>query len=119
MTIRILFGLFMVFSGVSGLLAGPDAAGIPEPMMEVTQSFWSSGIFQMIKVTETIAGLMLVLNFLPALAAIFLAPISLGVVIFNARLAPAFLPMGIILVLLTAYLGYVYWDKYKALLKIK
>jgi len=117
--VRILFGLFMVFSGISGLLAGPNAESIPAPMVEVTQNLWASGIFQMIKVTEILAGLMLVVNFLPALAAIFLAPISIGVIVFNARLAPAFIPMGIILALLTAYLGYVYWDSYKGLFERK
>ena len=114
-TIRILFGLFMLFSGVSGLMMGRDSPSIPEPMVVTTQVYWDTGIFHMIKVTEIVAGVMLVIGFLPALAAIFLAPIAIGVVVFNAMVAPAYVITGVIVCLLDIYLGYVYWDKYKAL----
>ena len=65
--------------------------------------------------TEIVAGLMLVTGFLPALAAIFLAPICIGVIIFNARVSPAYLPTGFIISAFNAFIGYAYWDKYKAL----
>ena len=114
-TVCVLLGLFMVFSGVSGLISGPNPQGVPENMIETTKVLWSTGIFQMIKITEIIAGLMLFIGFLPALAAIFLAPISVGIIVFNAMLAPSFVFIGIIIVLLNGYLGYSYWDKYKQL----
>lgn len=114
-TIRILFGLFMVFSGVSGLLMGPNAEGIPEDMILPTQVLWDTGIFQMIKVTEIVAGMMLVVGFLPWLAAILIAPIAVGIVIVNANMTPQFLFIGVLVCLLNGYLGYVYWDKYKQL----
>ncbi|MGV8151181.1 MAG: DoxX family protein [Candidatus Woesearchaeota archaeon] len=119
MTLRILTGLFFMFSGVAGLMAGQSMQGVPEPMIPISKALWDSGIFQMIKVTEIIAGLMLVINFLPALGAIFLAPICVGVIIFNSRLSPQYLPTGIIVTILIAYLGYAYWDKYKALFEMK
>lgn len=112
---RLLLGLFILFSGVSGLMAGSSMQGIPEPMIPVMMVLWKTGIFHMIKITEVMVGLMLLAGFLPALAAIFLAPISVGVIVFNACLSPAFLPAGIIVALFNAYLGYAYWDKYKAL----
>ena len=105
----------MVFSGVSGLMAGKSMQGIPAPMVPTLSILWNSGIFQMIKVTEVISGLMLVIGFWPALAAIFIAPISVGVIIFNAMLTPAYLPMGVVLCIFNAYFGYVYFDKYRAL----
>ncbi len=114
-TLRTLFGLFMIFSGVSGFLVGME--GIPEPMRVMTQALWDAGIFQMIKVTEIVSGLMLVLNFVPALAMLFIAPIAVGVIVFNANVSPAYLPMGIVLAIFTAYFGFVYWDKYKAIFK--
>ena len=118
-TIRILFGLFFVFSGVAGLLIGKSAKGVPENMIAPTQSLWSMGIFQMIKVTEIVAGLMLVVGFLPALAAIFIAPIGIGIIVFSFMLVPMNIPVGIIVCLFNAYLGYAYWDKYKALFERK
>lgn len=91
--------------------------GVPPEMIESTKVLFNTGIFQMIKVTETVAGLMLVIGFLPALAAIFIAPIAVGIVVVNSMIAPNFIISGVIVCLLNAYLGYAYWDKYKALFK--
>jgi putative oxidoreductase len=118
-SVRTIFGLFMVFSGVSGIFAGSSMQGIPEPMIPMMKILWATGIFQMIKVTEIVGGAMLVFGFLPALGAIFLAPIAVGIIIVNARTNPAFLPMGIIVALFNAYMGYAYWDKFKALFEPK
>ena len=91
--------------------------GIPPDLIEIMSNLQSSGLLYMIKITETIAGAMLVLNFLQALAAIFIAPIAIGIIVFNAMLSPQFVIMGVIVTLLNAYLGYLYWEKYKALFK--
>ena len=114
-TIRMLLGLIMLASGISGLLMGNSTQGVPEQMVAFTQVFWASGIFQMVKVTEITAGFMLVFGIFPALATLFLAPDVVGIVIVNARLMPSFLWLGAIVFVLAAYLGYAYWDKYKSL----
>lgn len=114
-TLRTLLGLMFVFSGISGLLAGKSAENIPAPMVETMKVLWETGIFQMIKITEITAGFMLVVGFLPWLAAIFLAPVCVGIIVLNAMVSPAYLPLGIIVTLVTMYFGYVYWDKYKGL----
>jgi len=116
-TIRTLFGLMLIFSGVMGFLAGKSMEGVPPDMVESTKVLWNTGIFQMIKVTEIVAGLMLVTGFLPALAAIFVAPIAVGIVVVNSMIAPSYVISGVIVCLLNAYIGYAYWDKYKALFK--
>lgn len=113
--IRSLLGLMFLFSGVSGLMAGAAMKGVPEPMIAVSQSLWHMGIFQMIKVTEIVAGLMLVTGFLPALALLFLAPICVGIIVFDSQVALQYVASGIIVSLLTAYLGYAYWGKYKSI----
>jgi putative oxidoreductase len=112
-TIRTLLGLVMLLSGISGLAMGNSTQGVPPEMVAFTQVFWASGIFQMVKVTEIVAGLMLTLGIYPALATLFLAPDVVGIVIVNARLMPSFLWLGGIVFVLTAYLGYAYWDKYR------
>ena len=108
-------GLMFVFSGITGLLAGKSAEGVPASMVETMKVLWSTGIFQMIKGTEIVAGLMLVIGFLPWLGALFLAPVCVGIIVVNAMTAPAYLPMGIIVSIVNGYLGYAYWDKYKVL----
>ena len=112
---RILLGLIMLASGISGLLMGNSPKGVPAQMVTFTQVFWASGIFQMVKVTEIVAGFMLLFGILPALATLFLAPDVVGIVVVNARLIPSFLWVGAIVFVLTAYLGYAYWDKYKSI----
>jgi hypothetical protein len=115
LTVRILLGLTMFLSGISGLLMGNSTQGVPPQMVAFTQVFWASGIFQMVKVTEIVAGLMLVFGIFPALATLFLAPDVVGIVIVNARLLPSFLWIGAIVFVMTAYLGYAYWPKYAAI----
>ena len=117
--IRILLGLVMLASGISGLLMGNSAKGVPPQMVTFTQVFWASGIFQMVKVTEIVAGFMLLFGIFPALATLFLAPDVVGIVIVNARLMPSFLWIGAVVFVLTAYLGYAYWDKYKLIFSRK
>ncbi len=112
-TIRMLLGLVMLASGVSGLMMGKSAQGVPPQMVAFTQMFWASGIFQMVKVTEIVAGFMLLVGTFPALAILFLAPDAIGIVVVNARLMPSFLWIGLVVFVLTAYLGYAYWDRYK------
>jgi putative oxidoreductase len=116
-TIRTLLGLIMLASGIGGLLMGNSTQGVPPQMVAFTQVFWASGIFQMIKVTEIVAGFMLMVGVLPALATLFLAPDVVGIVIVNARLMPSFLWIGAIVFVMTAYLGYAYWDKYQQIFK--
>ena len=113
--VRILLGLIMLASGISGLLMGNSTQGVPPKMVAFTQVLWASGIFQMVKVTEIIAGFMLLVGIFPALATLFLAPDVVGIVIVNARLMPSFLWLGAVVFVLTAYLGYVYWDRYKSI----
>ncbi len=116
-TVRILLGAMFIFSGVGGLLAGQSMEGVPAAMVANQQALYTMGIFQMIKITEIIAGLMLLTGFLPALGAIAVVPVCVGILIVNGRTAPEYLPMGIAVSLATAFLGYAYWDKYKVLFK--
>ncbi len=114
-SIRILLGLFIFFSGVSGLMAGPEMKNIPAPMVPTMAQLWDMGIFQLIKTTEIVVGIMLILGFLPALALLFFAPICVGVIVYNGTVAPLYVVTGVIVGILTAYLGYAYWDKYRAI----
>jgi uncharacterized membrane protein YphA (DoxX/SURF4 family) len=118
-TVRILFGLMMLASGAMGILGGKPAEGVPAELIPMTDALWDSGIYQMIKVTEAVAGLMLVASFLPALAAILIAPVSVGILVVNARLMPSMILFGVIICLLNAYLGYAYWNKYMQLFSRK
>jgi uncharacterized membrane protein YphA (DoxX/SURF4 family) len=117
LTVRSLLGLIMVASGVTGLLMGNSTRTVPPQMVQFTRVFWASGIFQMVKVVEIIAGAMLLIGFLPALATLILAPDAVGITIVNARLMPSFLPVALLVGALVAYLGYAYWGSYEQLFR--
>jgi uncharacterized membrane protein YphA (DoxX/SURF4 family) len=114
-TVRTLLGLMFLLSGIAGFMTASSMEGIPPAMVPYMQALVGSGIFYMIKVTEVVAGLMLVTGFLPALAALSLVPLCVGILIFNGLLSPQNLWSGLVVSILTAYLGYAYWDKYRAI----
>ena len=114
--VRIVLGLMFLGSGVSGLMAGYAMHGVPAGMVGVSQELWRMGIFQMIKTTEIVSGLMLVFGFLPWLALLFVAPICVGIIVFTSQVAPMYMASGIIVSILTAFLGYAYFpSKYAQL----
>ncbi len=115
-TLRVILGLFFIMSGAGGFYGAMNGwAGIPTEMLPNVQALWAMGIFQLVKGTELIAGLMLVVGFRPALAAIFLAPICIGATTMNLLNSPQYIWSALFVTVLNAYLGYAYWDKYKAL----
>lgn len=114
-TLRTLFGLMLLYSGIAGLFLPLPTEGIAQNMLDSFIALKANGIMQMIKVTEIIAGLLFVTGLLPALGAILTAPIGIGMIVFFAFIDPKSLPVGVIFSLINAYFGYVYWDKYKTL----
>jgi uncharacterized membrane protein YphA (DoxX/SURF4 family) len=115
-TIRILLGLLFLFSGASGFYSAThNWMGVPPDMVPANDVLWHTGIFQIIKSTEIVGGLMLIVGFLPWIALLAFAPLCIGILVTNALTYPAALPLGAIVTLATIYLAYVYWDKYKGL----
>jgi uncharacterized membrane protein YphA (DoxX/SURF4 family) len=114
--VRIIFGLFILMSGVTGWMSLlNNMQGIPEPMIPFMRQLASMNLIQLIKTTEVVTGIMLIFGIYPALAAVVLAPLCIGVLVFNATVAPAYIATGIFITILDIYLGYAYWDKYKAI----
>lgn len=113
-TLRIVFALFLIFSG-TGIFLGPDSPQIPEEMRAINQVFWDMGIFQLAKIMELAVGVLLLLNLFPALATVAFVPLSVGIVVFDANLGVQFLPVAIFTALLNGYLVYVYWKNIKPL----
>lgn len=118
---RVLFGLILVGAGAAGLfmpLPTEASPQMPQVALDATRSLVDMGLFQLIKVTELITGIMILINFLPALAAVITAPIGIGIIIWCYYLG---LPIvaGVVFSLFNAYLGYAYWNKYKPLFSRK
>ena len=122
-TLRIVFGIFMIFSAVAGFISakaitsGSPMEGLTQADVDATKILWSTGIIHLVKLVELVVGLMFLFNFLPALAAIFIAPLSIGFIVYNSMMTPQYVPLTLLIALINIYFGYIYWDKYKALFR--
>lgn len=108
---RILLGLMFFVFGLNGFLNFIPAPkeGIPEGAMAFGAAMMKTGyFFQLVKGTEVICGLLLLVNRFVPLALVVLAPVIVNIVAFHAFLAPSGLPIPIVIVLLEAYLAWSY-----------
>ena len=105
---RILLGFVMFASGLAGLLnLVPVPPDLPERLVTFNNGLMASGYFMtLLKLTETICGLMLLSGFFVPLALVILAPVVLNIFLVHAFLAPSGLPLAIILGLLMIYLSF-------------
>lgn len=122
-TVRILLGLLFLGMGAWGLyfiVSGniPEVPGATEATRLAEAGLAAAGLTYVVKVIEVVAALMLLFNFRPALAALLLAPIVVGIMVYDLALwlhVPASLIPAVFALLGTAYLGYVHWDRYAAI----
>jgi hypothetical protein len=115
---RIALGLiFTVFglNGFLGFLPMPPPEGQAGAFMGALAQ--TGYMFPLIKGTELIAGALLLLGRVPALALLLLAPIVVNIVLFHAILAPAGLLLGLLTLALGAYLAWQYWPRFSAIFK--
>jgi putative oxidoreductase len=116
-TLRTLFGLALIAIGVMGLFMDPPTEGMSEAGAAALAGIEALGLVQLIAVVEIIAGLFIVTGFLPAFGALLSAPIIVVMVAFHAVKEPSTIVPSLVFALLNAYMGYAYWDKYKAIFK--
>ena len=119
LTIRSLFGLALIGIGIMGLFVPPPTEGITPAAAAAIRAMGDLGIGQLIAIAEIAAGLLLITGLFPALGALLAAPITVGIIVFHIVREPATILPGIIFALLNIYLGYAYWDKYKAMFQRK
>ncbi len=117
LTIRTLFGLALTALGAFGLFMAPPTEGMSPAMLAALQGMSALGIAKVIPFVELIAGLITVTGFLPALGALLFVPITVGILAVHIAKEPSTIVPGIVFAAMNAYLGYVYWDKYKPLFK--
>ncbi|MEI9937838.1 MAG: DoxX family protein [Pseudomonadota bacterium] len=120
---RVVLGVIFLGSGIFGMLLALGVMPMPpqkEPMSEAAAAFmaglFKSGyLFPLIKATEIVSGALLLANRFTPLALILLAPIVVNIFLVHTLLVPSGLPIGILVVVLEAYLGWAYRESYRAL----
>jgi uncharacterized membrane protein YphA (DoxX/SURF4 family) len=116
---RVLLGLMFAVFGLNGFLnfIPTPATPPPEGAMAFAIALMKTGyMMPLIKGTELLAGVLLLLNRFVPLALVLLAPVVVNIVAFHAFLAPTGLGMTVVIVGLQLYLAWSYRSAYRLLL---
>ncbi len=124
-TVRTLLAVLLLGMGGSGLyfvLAGnaPQIPGMNETIRAAEAALTVSGIIIAAKVIELLVAVLLLFNYRPAFATLLLAPVTVGIVVYDLMLwthVPASLIGAGLLLSANIYLGVVYWPKYAPLFR--
>ncbi len=117
---RSILGLVYLIFGLNFFLQFLPVPPSSEEMSKLTGAIYMSGyMFQFIKITEIVGGALLLLNLFTPLALVILAPITLNIVAMHAFLDPAGLPIGLVITALHIFLGVLYIENFKPMLKAK
>ncbi len=111
---QMLLGLIFFVFGLNGFFEFLAMPEMPAKAGALMGAFAGTGyFFPVLKITEIVAGALLLLRKFPALALVLLAPIVVQIFLFHAILTPGIqnLVMPILLVALEGYLGFVVYKE--------
>ena len=113
---RILLGLIFFVFGLMYFFMKMPPIDTTTAMGKFSDGLLASGYFMpFLKGTETLMGLLLLLNRFTPVALLILAPIIINILLFHSFLEPQGLPIAIPVFLLEVFLAWAHWDKYKGL----
>jgi len=114
---RVLLGLIFAVFGLNGFLHFIPMPPPSGPAGAFGSAMFATGyLFQLLKSTEVIAGLLLLSNRFVPLALALLAPVVVNIVAFHAFLAPSGLPLPLVILALEIYLARSYREAYSSML---
>ena len=117
MIARILLGLIFFVFGLNGFLNFLPTPPMPEAAGSFAGALAATGyMFPLIKFIEVVVGILLLTNKFVPLALLILAPVTVNILLFHSVLAPAGLPLPIVILVLHLYLARVHATAYKPLL---
>lgn len=113
---RIVLGLVFFVFGLNGFLSFLPAPPLPGPAGAFVGALVGSGyLMLLVKGTEVVAGLALLLNLYVPLALTLLAPIVVNIVLFHLVLAPPN-PVTFLVLGLEVYLAWAYREHFASML---
>lgn len=115
---RVLLGLVFFLAGLAALLhlVPKPSTPLPEGATAFAEAMMKTGyLFPLLKITETVAGALLLFKRCVPLALILLAPIVVNIVAFHAFLEPSGIPVALVILLLELYLAWVYRNAFRPL----
>lgn len=113
----VLGGVFLLF-GLNGFLQFLPQPAMPEPAGQFAMALAATGyMFPLVKLTEIVAGALLLSGRFVPLALALLAPVLVNIVAFHALLAPAGLALPIVLLATELYLAWSYRAAFAPMLR--
>ena len=117
---RFVFGLVVLVFGLNGFL---NFMPLPPPPPQAGAFMGALAatvyMFPLIKGIEVIVGVLLLSNRFVPLALALIAPNVVNIVLFHAVLAPAGLPVALLVLALELYLAWAYRGSYRAMLQAR
>lgn len=108
LTLRVLFGLLFFASGLAGLLnLVPPPPDMPQNLKTFMDGMMATTYFMpLLKTTEMVCGLLLMLGQFVPLSLVILAPIVLNIFFVHAFMAPSGLALACIIGAMEIYLAF-------------
>ncbi len=117
---RVVLGLIFAVFGVIGLFElGPQPEMSEEAGAFMGAIMDTGYLWPVIKVTEIVCGVLLILGLFVPLALVVLAPIALNILLFHVFLAPEGSVIGIVILVLGLYIAHQHRESYSAVLQRK
>jgi uncharacterized membrane protein YphA (DoxX/SURF4 family) len=114
---RILLGLVFFVFGLNFFLHFLPQPPMPAPAGAFAGAMFATGyLFVLLKVIEVTCGLLLLVGRFVPLALTLLAPIIVNILFFHAFLAPAGLPIPILVLALELFLAWSFRDVFRPML---
>lgn len=118
---RTLLGLVYLMAGIIGLLQlAPPPADLPQGMLDFQKALEGTNyFFPLLKATETVCGLLLIIAVAPALSLVILAPITINIFFVHLILTPGVqnIILPVIMIALHVCAATKYWHVYHPLFK--
>ena len=116
---RMLGFIFLAF-GLNGFLHFIPNMPMPNPAIQFFLGLAATGyMLPMLFITQAVAGALLIVGIYVPLALALLAPVVLNIVLFHVFLAPAGLPVALIVAALELYLAWAYRDAFAPMLRAR
>ncbi len=118
--VRSLMGALFLFGSVAYF-----AQLVPEPELTGNMKVFNEGLkasqylMPLAKAIELVAGIALLTGQFVPLAILLLSPIIVNIFFIHTFLDTTNFAVGLVLVIINSYLGYVHWDRFKEIFRRK